>query len=42
MIHIINTNRAWIEPFIDAVDQTEMNNDEAMELIENQDIQIIC
>ena len=49
VIHIIDTNRALIEPFIDAVDeallqysQTEMNNGEAMELIENQDIQSIC
>ena len=49
MIHIIDTNRALIEPFIDAVDeallqysQTEMDNGEAMELIENQDIQSIC
>ena len=49
MIDIININRALIEPFSDAVDeallqysQLEMNNGEAMEQIENQEMQNIC
>ena len=49
MIDIINTNRALIEPFSDAVDeallqysQREMNNGEAMEQIENHEMQDIC
>ena len=49
VIDIINTNRALIEPFSDAVDeallqysQTEMNNGKAMEKIENQEMQNIA
>ena len=49
MIDIININRALIEPFSDAADeallqysQLEMNNGEAMEQIENQEMQNIC
>ena len=49
VIDIINTNRALIEPFSDAVDeallqysQREMNNGEAMEQIENHEMQNIC
>ena len=49
VINIINTKRALIEPFTDAVDealpqysQREMNNGEAMKQIENQKIQNIC
>ena len=48
MIDIINTNRALVEPFSDAVDeallqysQTEMNNGEAMEHLQNQEMQSI-
>ena len=49
MIDIINTTRALIEPFSDAVDeallqysQTEMNISEATEEIENEQVQNIC
>ena len=49
VIDIINTNRALIEPFTDAVDeallqysQTEMNISEATEQIENEEKQNIC
>ena len=49
MIDIINTTRALIEPFSDAVDeallqysQTEMNISEATEEIENEEVQNIC
>ena len=49
MIDIINTNIALIEPLSDAADeallqysQTEMNNSEAMEQIENEEVQNIC
>ena len=49
MIDIINTIRALKEPFIDAADeellqysQTEINNGEAMEQIEKQEMQNIC
>ena len=49
MIDIVNTNRAFIEPFSDAADeamlqysQTEMKHCEAMEQIENQEMRNIC
>ena len=48
MIDIINTNRTLVEQFSDAVDEsllqdseTEMNNNEATEQIENEEMQNI-